>query len=342
MKAPSPPLDALNATTGLAFNAAFEAWLADERKIGLLRRESSISIYSDMWNAFASWCLSQAPRITLESLHTADLDAFQAARYGRKASDLSLSPRYALRLLRLIDRVLIHHADRTGRAVNAAAANWLDSNPEVRYADSATALPFTEHLSSSEARGLIAFLSLARPRQETNASASSTMAWQEVRNRVSVSLQLGAGLTPGDVRVLTLNSPVSRGGELQRLPWKLRVPSDGTSTARETPVARWAGVLLRYWLEVRAAAQIPGYHLFPSTRTGKRWSRDSQYQSSMRVLTEAGVATLEGGSFRLRHTFALRQLRRGTSSDVVAAWLGIEPQAMKRYDRVLPEMADVV
>jgi hypothetical protein len=44
----------------------------------------------------------------------------------------------------------------------------------------------------------------------------------------------------------------------------------------------------------------------------------------------------------LRHTFALRQLRHGTAPEMVARWLGIEPEKMKRYERVLPAGVDVV
>jgi integrase len=50
----------------------------------------------------------------------------------------------------------------------------------------------------------------------------------------------------------------------------------------------------------------------------------------------------EGGSFRLRHTFAMRQLRRGTPADQVAAWMGVEPAEMRRYERVLPAAVEVV
>lgn len=81
-----------------------------------------------------------------------------------------------------------------------------------------------------------------------------------------------------------------------------------------------------------------GDFLFPSTRTGKQWSRDSHYMCANKVLEEAGVDSTEGGSFRLRHTFALRQLRRGTSSEQVAMWLGVEPDSMTQYGRLMETM----
>ena len=60
------------------------------------------------------------------------------------------------------------------------------------------------------------------------------------------------------------------------------------------------------------------------------------------MLEDARIDSADGGSFRLRHTFALRQLRRGTEPAQVARWLGVEPEVMARYDRVVAGPADVV
>lgn len=328
-----------------AHQLAFERWAADRREAGSLRQPGSVQVYREMWGAFTAWCLGQSPAISLETLSPFDLHAFHAARFGMKRDDLSLSPRHALRFMRLIDRVLTHHAAQSGQPRNQAATQWLIDHPEVRYADAATATPLPDFLAVAEAKGLITYLSSARPRPAATIAqrhAQAALTWQEVRNRVAVALQLGAGLTPGDVRALSIMSPTMHGGRIKGRPWKLTVPSDGTSPARETPIAPWAGELLHHWLQVRAEAGIPGDHLFPSTRTGKPWSKKSQYQAARDVLGEAGIERADGGSFRLRHTFALRQLRRGTDPAQVARWLGIEPEAMSRYDRVVTMPMDVV
>ena len=55
-----------------------------------------------------------------------------------------------------------------------------------------------------------------------------------------------------------------------------------------------------------------------------------------------GLNSSEGGSFRLRHTFALRQLRRGFKEKTVAQWLGVEPEVMARYRRVVGAPVDMV
>lgn len=327
---------------GAAFASAFAAWLGDQRGIGLLRQAGTAEVYQAMWDSFSAWCLGQAPSVSLERLQLQDLQAFQQARFGRKASDRSLSPRYVLRLMRLIDRVLRHQAAQMDAAPNTAASDWINANPDVRFSEAEREDPLPEYLQLPDARLLIVHLSAARPRPGRDHDSLATMSWQEVRNRASVALQLGAGLTPGDVRALRMDSPVVHGGRVKGQAWKLQVPGNGTSQPRETPIASWAAVLLQYWLQVRHDARVAGNWLFPSTRTGNPWRPDSQYQNAQRVLQEAGMPSREGGSFRLRHTFAIRQLRRGTAPEQVARWMGVEANEMKRYDRLLPATVDVV
>lgn len=325
--------------------SAFEAWLADQQALQALRQPASIEVYREMWRGFAGWCLGQSPAVSLSSLDVQDLEAFQAARFGMKRADLSLTPRHALRLMRLVDRVLRHHAAQVGEEPNTAASDWLADNPQVRYAEAASADPLPEFLSVAEAKHLIAFLSSARPRPGVSGArrgGHTGFTWQALRNRVAVGLHLGGGLTPADVRALTLASPVSRGGRVRERPWKVSIPATGGASARETPIAPWAGELLQHWGEIRAMLQIPGDWLFPATRTGKPWSKQSHYAAARQLLREAGLDGNEGGMFRLRHTFVLRQLRRGTAPEEVARWLGVEPGVMARYRHVLASPVDVV
>jgi integrase len=324
---------------------AFERWLSDRRATGALRQPGSIEVYREMWRGFTGWCLAQSPAVTLDSLDTQDLQAFQAARFGMKSPDLSLTPRHALRLLRLIDRVLRHHAAQSDEQPNTAASDWLTENPQVRYAEAASSDPLPEFLSVAEAKHLIAFLSNARPRPGVSGArrdAHAAFTWQELRNRVAVALHLGGGLTPAEVRALTLDSPISRGGRVRDRPWKISIPASGDSPARETPIAPWTGELLQHWLQVRAEREIPGEMLFPSTATGKPWSKQSHYSTTRQLLADAGLDGAEGGTFKLRHTFAMRQLRRGTAPEEVARWLGVEVAVMDRYKHVVSSPMDVV
>ncbi|SFM91721.1 tyrosine-type recombinase/integrase [Variovorax sp. OV329] len=311
--------------------------------MGILREPAAISVYREMWEAFAAWSRNQSPALTLSSLTLSDLQAFQAARFGRKAADSSLSPRYTLRLMRLIDRVLRHHAAHNADTPNTSASDWIAKHPEVRFAEAAAADPSPEFLTNREASLLITYVSAARPRPAARFmhAPGPMLAWQDVRNRASVALQLGAGLTPADVRALTTSSIAFRGSRdrMPDLPLKIRVPSDGDTPARDTPIARWAAQLLRHWIAVRALG-IQGTYLFPATRGGKPWSRDSQYRCARQVLEDAGINGAEGGSFRLRHTFALRHLRHHAKPQLVARWLGVEAQELKRYAQVMSSRGD--
>ncbi|MGJ7523897.1 hypothetical protein ACSFA0_25735 [Variovorax sp. LT1P1] len=102
---------------------AFESWMAEQRATDTLRQPASIEVYTEMWRGFMGWCLGQSPAVTLESLDAQDLDAFQAARSGMKTGDRSLTPRHALRVVRLVDRVLRHDAAQSGRKPNTAASD---------------------------------------------------------------------------------------------------------------------------------------------------------------------------------------------------------------------------
>ena len=315
------------------YNDALLGWLAESGRAGRLQRQSSTNVYSHLWAALSAWAIGKG--IRLADITASDLASYLASRGGSE----DLSARYSLRLLRLVDRVLSHHARATGANPNEAAAELLVARPQIRFANSPDADPLLDFLPASEGKRLVTYLSAVRPGR-----ALTGQVWQEVRNRASVGLMLGAGLTPGEVRALTLDDVIVDGGRTKGTPWKLRVAGNGNSPARETPVASWAGSLLAHWLGVRIEQGIPGSMVFPSTRSsGKPWGKVAQYTAAKDVLQAAGIDAVEGGSFRLRHTFALRQLRRGRSTQEVARWLGVsDPAVMARYERVITAPVDVI
>lgn len=315
-----------------SFEAAWSDWQAGEQRAGRLQQQSSVEVYGAMWSALAAWCIGNG--IPIEKLTADDLERFLRSRGGVD----DISDRHAWRFLRLVDRVLACRARITGTPTNLAAVLLLDLRPEYRYANSADKDPLPTFLPAGEAKRLVTYLSAVRPGR-----AAAGQAWQEVRNRAGVALMLGAGITPGEVRALELNDAVIDGGRAKGVPWKLRIQGHTSTPTRETPLAPWAGQLLAYWFGIRAEQGIPGDVLFPSTRSGKVWSKVSQYNATKEVLQAAGIDDVEGGSFRLRHTFALRQLRRGKAPSEVARWLGVtDPAVMARYQRVMPAPLDVV
>lgn len=322
------------------FDTAFEGWLAHARRSGQITRETSAETYRHLWFVLTKWCLSSTPAVRLDKLTEADLEALIASRHGAASPGDDLSPRYVWRLLQLVDRVLAYRTHLQGRAPNMAALEVLYSRPEWRYANAARNDGLPEYLPADLAKQLVAYLSQARPRP---GGRGAPLTWNQLRNRASVALQLGAGLGPGDVRAAPLGGVTIDGGRQRGVPWKLRLPSDGTSPERETPIASWAGHVLKHWLTVRADLAIAGPYLFPSTRTGKPWGKVAQYLAVKEVLEGAGFPEVKvsGGSMRMRHTFALRQLRRGKSAEDIARWLGVvDPTVMTRYMRVLQAPVD--
>ena len=126
------------------------------------------------------------------------------------------------------------------------------------------------------------------------------------------------------------------GSRAPELPWRLQVPASGSAPAHRVPVSGWAARLLGCWLQRRHDEALPGPWLFPSTRSGKPWGKVAQFESVRRLFADAGIADSGGGSFKLRHSFALRQLRDGTSPDELARWLGVvDPGVMARYQRMI-------
>lgn len=314
------------------FDLAFDTWLAS--KLSKAGRTSAASgdLYRAMWNTFAKWCLEQDSPVPLSGVRAEDIRRFATKPSIRDAAEV-LSPRYVWRLLDLIGKVLAHFARSQGTEYASVTAQVLEEQEKWLYANASRKDPLPQYLPASEAALLVSYLSAARPRS----TRPAVQTWQELRNRTAVALMLGAGLTPGEVRAAQLEDVVVIGGRQKGVPWKLRVQPSGAGGARETPLASWAGQLLQHWLVVRAQEGIPGMNLLPSTRTGKPWAHVPQYESTRLVLRGSGLdPSLEkGGSFRLRHTFALRQLRRGQAEQVVAAWLGVEVAEMARYRRIV-------
>jgi integrase len=314
------------------FERAFDAWLLLKLAKGGRTTTASSDLYRAMWNTFARWCVEQDSPVRLSEISAEDVRNFATKPSIRNAAEV-LSPRYVWRLLDLIGKVLAHSARSRDSDYASVTAQVLEEQEKWLYANASRKDPLPQYLPASEAALLVSYLSAARPRS----TRPTVQTWQELRNRTAVALMLGAGLTPGEVRAAQLEDVVVIGGRVKGVPWKLRVQPSGAGGARETPLASWAGQLLQHWLVVRAQEGIPGTNLLPSTRTGKPWAHVPQYESTRRVLRGSGLdPSLEkGGSFRLRHTFALRQLRRGQSEKVVAAWLGVEVAEMARYRRIV-------
>ena len=331
-----------------AVNQHFDCWLthrqsstSNARRQRALLDESAY-IYREMWRSFAKFCGQQ--NITLADLTVTDLETFLLTRGSgpdvaaprMTTAGAYLSPRYANRYLVLIENVTKHKASVDDVMSNHAAA-LLRERPEFRYAEAADKDPPPEYLDEMQARRLITHLTRA-PQPESN----EKMTWKTVRDRSAVSLMLGGGLTPYDLRNLKLDGVISVGGRRTDVPWKLSLQGNGNSPARETPLADWAGRQLAFWLRIRSQQGIPGPWLFPSTMKGTQWSNTRCFDACRSVLESAKIGNDSGGLFKLRHTFALRQMRKGKDEADVARWLGfLDSKSMDHYKRIVMTYQDV-
>jgi integrase len=338
-------------TLATALHDQFTAWLASapgrgaSGQQGTLREESA-QIYADMWQAFVAYCapLDKAqcvrhvhldPRAGLDRTDLVDFLAFAAIRPQRQTRtgrpQTELTPRYAWRLLQLIDRVLNHAREAQQQEPVEAAALLMQEAP-YRYANAAALTPVPDALTQAQSEALLAHCT-----EITAVDVSRSATWKTIRDRTAVALMLGAGLAPGQVRMLRLVDVTIEGGMEPGVPWRLSVAADGSSAAHQVPIAPWAARQLRFWLHVRAAqseAMAQSAWVFVSTTAGKPWSHPACHRAAVGVMEAAGI---EGGApFRLRHTFAVRQLLNGQSEADVARWMGYaDTGPMKRYRHVL-------
>lgn len=341
--------DTDNEQRAARLRAIFQAWLESRARSASTRRNErpfrpeSAKVYQEMWHAFATFCAARG--LALADIEEDDLQTFLVIRGTGSDPDKprattkgdELSPRYAWRMLALIDAVARFDAKRAGTAPNPAARE-LRQRPEYRYVNATHADPLPEYYGEAQAKRLIAYLTEIGNQH----APQGPLPWKEVRNRTALALMLGGGLSPGDVRALTLGGIHTEGGRKLNFPWKLSLPGNGNSPARETPLAQWAGRQLAFWLTVRAEQRIEGELVFPSTRSGKPWTHTPCYKACKEVLAKAGMGSDSGGVFKLRHTFALRQLAKGRSESDVARWLGLlDLNGMARYRRIVSRHIDI-
>ena len=294
-------------------------------------RDESAAMYRDIWGSFAAFCARR--EILLEELTRAQVEAFLATLGG----DGEVTPRYVRRVLSLLARVVRFDAQQRQVRETDALSSLLDDR-RYRTADLDLEEPLPEFLTARQSARLQDYVT----ERQLNPAAEEAWDWREVRDRTAVAVQLGGGLSPSDVRALVLSGVACEGGFEKGTPWKLSLPGNGNSPARETPLAKWAGRQLKVWLRVREEQGIAGEVVFPATRAGKVWGKTASF-NACRAVVEAKIKNLAGGTYRLRHTFALRQLADGKSPADVASWLGVkDPAVMARYARVLIKPVAVI
>ena len=245
-----------------------------------------------------------------------------------------LNGRYAYRLLSLIDKLAAFDAARRpGTVASTAARELIDRDYKtVNFRDQD---PLPRFLDKAERTRLVAMLAL--PLGSSGAGAPRT--WLDLRDNAAVAVQLGAGVTPGEARALQLKDIAS--GD-STAPWRLEVAGSGNAPPRHALLAPWAGRVLADWLAERARLARPGRWVF-CTEKGAPWAKNSCDKAADAVFTRANVNP-DKGHFRLRHTYALIELRdHRRPYEEVARALGVKDTLAwrLRYERVIDNFRKV-
>lgn len=312
----------------------FEAWVSFRsvrRGPGRPNRKlspTSVQMYAELWTPFAEYCALQdidPTAITEDELRTYLLTRRPRRHDERKGRGSEprrtapeISARHGYRILSLIDKVQRLHATQHGGEPNQAAARLLKEAPydTINTPDKAG----TPQVLN--AKQIYALKTVCR--LKLNDGPNAPRNWREVRDNTAVLLQLATGITPLELRRLRL-SDVHIDDNDQ--PVKLSIAATDTFPKRQVPIAfAEAARQLGYWLRVREQAKVEGDFLFPATAKGTQWSEESQLAKTRDVFDRAGLGELPGGSYRLRHTYILRQLklsRPRIAPDQLAALVGV-------------------
>ena len=317
----------LQKSSPIVSNTHFDAWLSSAYTPSFA--EDTEAVQRAMWTAFDTWCTEH--RVDPATVTVNELEKYLRSRDG-SITESSLAPRYAWRLVMLIDRVINHLAAVQGGAPNCAAAELLENHPDLKFANAALQDQLPEILSESQSRTLVTYLQDSTKIESASDFSNALKDWQRIRNSTGVALQLGAGLTPLEIRMLGISSVISDAHG----PWKVRAPASARVQVHDAPVARWARGILANWMRVRSELAIPSEWLLPSTKSGKPWGKTAHFDSVAGVLDDAGLKGFKGGSYRLRHTFAIEQLSKPENTEAgVAAWLGVDVVEIKRYRELI-------
>lgn len=314
------------------YDLAWTLWAKRTSERLQVRRHTALHIYQSIWGAFAHWAI--ANELTPTEITPAQLTKYLQER------ELShgMSPRHAWRFLRLLERVLPLYAQHTGTTLNTAPTQLLEQRPELRYANASRFDELPDTLQPKQAAALVRTL--------VDATNDIPTTWQVHRNAAVVALHLASGITPQEARTMT-NDQVERAPEnaphtRTTTSFVVHLPPQPKIPARRIALPTWASRVLQAWIRDRDALAIPGNMLFPSTKlTGRPWGKVSHYNAVKEFLCASGVNAPDSSAYTLRHTYALRQLRRGIEPHRVAAALGVtDPDVLERYARLQAVLTD--
>lgn len=163
----------------------------------------------------------------------------------------TLSLRYQARVASLIEKFMDHHAKVTETKLEGESAVRALMRRTPALADAlkreTSEEPALDVLTDQEHAALKTRL---MEDGKADMAANATVKWSAARDRTSMALQLGAGLSPIDVRELTMGEGFSKGLESNRNRGSrfLFVPRSSKLFKRYTLIDPWAGELMDQWI----------------------------------------------------------------------------------------------
>lgn len=281
----------------------FERWVQrrnQSQELSLRLSAVSISKYGRQWRGFVSVV---APATAVDCT-AADIERFLTLARTETSSRPRLAKLTQFRYLKLIAELLDLACGEGLRPDNPARELLKDRDRPGE--------PLPARLAPWEADRLRA--SLAVPPQDGP--------WQDLRDWAIVNLVLATGLKLAEVHMLRLAS--IRWTDGPKLGHAIvRVPSHGTTAARDVPASKQAsGALARWWVK-RYLPPFEGDALFPGEDLCSALSTAQIYRAVSGFLADLSVA---GGTSRgpqvLRNTFALERLAAGDDLARVQELLG--------------------
>lgn len=316
---------------------AYLAHTASTKRIS----DNSIETYKSLWRSVVAFCASLD--LGFQQLGLDELRLLIYRRHGESANKKQLTARYAWRLLRLIDDVMLFDARERGVEPNRAARELIRLDYEFANARNKDALPDT--LSRAEFDRFLEYAIRLWPKQSAEATGAGD--WLDARAVALFSVVLGAGLTPRESADLLFENVRcdDHGG-----PERLRIQAQGRKPAREVPIEGWASRILKGWLQVRERGfEGKSPLVFPPARGIKALDNSSLNLAYRKLMGKCGISEISRGfgnpdlstlatrgPFTFRHTFAVKaRAEKRYEDDVLMDILGIsDEKAFSRYKRI--------
>ena len=282
----------------------FERWVQRRNQaqdLSLRLSRASISKYGRQWRGFLR---AIAPATAL-GCSPADIARFLALAKSGTSSTPRLAQLTQFRYLKLIAELLDQACGEGLRADNPARELLKDRERPGE--------PLPARLPPWEADRLRASLAVA-PQDGP---------WQDLRDWAIVNLVLATGIKLAEVHMLRLANIQWTGGPTRLDLAIVRVPSHGTTAARDIPANKQASAALARWWAKRHLPPFEGDALFPGEDLCSALSPAQIYRAVSGFLDGLSVA---GGTSRgpqvLRNTFALERIAAGDDLARVQELLG--------------------